>query len=88
MAIVKFPSGMTIPHTVTCILCDRHISPADAVTGQLDANQNPAFACSGHFWDTSILICGWASFNHAQGLALERRGMPVHYFTGMDSHHA
>jgi hypothetical protein len=45
MAIVKFPSGMAMPPTLICVLCDRRILPAEAVTGQPDAGQNQVVAC-------------------------------------------
>jgi hypothetical protein len=68
MGIIKFPQNEPLSEEITCVLCERKISPLDATLGPLGADGKPSMLCNGHLWDDLKFIDMLADY-----LAEERR---------------
>lgn len=50
MGIIKFPPGVNKVNKLTCAICGRKISPAEATIGPANSEGNPTLLCNGHLW--------------------------------------
>ena len=60
--------------SVTCAICMKVISFAEATTGLLDAEGNQTFACDSHFWRGHEYVTGWVNFSISEQAKLLGRG--------------
>ena len=65
MAIVDWPDDIAPPTTLTCALCNKHMSSAQASAGMQIAGGQQAFACDRHFKERQLLV-GWTEYAFSQ----------------------
>lgn len=74
MSIISSPTKLRSLNAVTCSLCSRPLSFAEATVGPLDASGNQTFACNNHLQQSHDFITGWADFNAAERQELLDKG--------------
>ena len=60
MAIVWQPGGWKEGETLTCVICEAHISPADATGVASDESNRARFACASHALYDRRWLHAWA----------------------------
>jgi hypothetical protein len=85
MAIIQLINGEQLPECMRCVICDKQITPDDAVAGLLDADNQQQFACNGHFWSPRQFITGWADFMATQRVGQTRIQFVAEYGVTIDA---
>jgi hypothetical protein len=85
VAITQIANSEILPEQLACAICNKQITPSEAVAGLHDLYGGQQFACNGHFWNSHQFIAGWADFIAAQRKKRTHSQFAYEYGEDMDA---